>query len=533
MMNEFTGVRPSVQVPLGERVLSSEVVGDFSLPDYQPEIKRLLRIGVGVLPPVPVGSGRDTEIAGTLDYYVLYMGHDNALWCAPLSAEYSLSMPVEDTVGDLSTGEPFVCVADVTTEPPTGRVTAPRRLSIRCKVQARVKMYGECLLGSADAEEEGCEVLTGTSEVSRLWRTMGEMIPLGEDIILPPGESERRVVCAEGSVMMQEALPTDGQVHLRGEVTVKLTMAAEAPEADGTAAPSALMPEVMRRKIPFSATVEMEGITPAATAMACGFCTDLSVEMEEGHIHVELGVIPEVRAQRNETVTYVKDLYSTRRRLMTRHASLPTESALRTLNGNFTLSDSLSLEELGLDTDSTAGANIADVTAQAVPESIAADSDKGRCILSGVCRAHLLLLRDGEYTSTTMNLPFRYEFDAPAAQLALGEEADFDGMVTVLHCRGRSDGERVSVDAELAVSLRTHLPAPMVVLSAAAEDTSPDRAPRRRGEYVICFPAPDDSLWTVAKRYAAPMAALTAANNLPSAPTDSAESLEGIGYLIV
>ena len=39
-----------------------------------------------------------------------------------------------------------------------------------------------------------------------------------------------------------------------------------------------------------------------------------------------------------------------------------------------------------------------------------------------------------------------------------------------------------------------------------------DEVTRRRGEYVICFPAPTDSLWTVAKRYHAPIAALTAVN---------------------
>ena len=57
---------------------------------------------------------------------------------------------------------------------------------------------------------------------------------------------------------------------------------------------------------------------------------------------------------------------------------------------------------------------------------------------------------------------------------------------------------------------------------------------RRRGEYVICFPAPTDTVWSVAKRYHAPMAGLTAANNLPAGvKADGKESLEGVGYLIV
>lgn len=535
MMNDFVTstamTRPSVQVPLTDCTLVTEVAGDFSLPDYQPEIKRLLRIGVGVLPPVCTGSGRDTEMSGTLDYYVLYMGHDNALWCAPLSTEYRLAFPVEDNLGDLSAGEPFVCMGDVTTEPPVGRVTAPRRLSIRCKLQTRVRVYGECLLQAVERDTEDTEILTGKAEAARLWRSMGEMIPLQDDILLPLGASERRVVCAEGSVMMQEAMPTDGGVHVRGEVTVKLTVtpeeSAEAFASDEITPVPAPTPEIIRRKIPFSATVEMEGVTPNCAATASGYCTDLSVQMEEGQIHLDLGVIPEVRAQRNESVTYVKDLYSTHHRLSTRHTTLSTERACRAINGNFTLSDSLSLSEIDVDPESS----VVDVTATATPETLTADPEKGRCVLSGTCRAHLLLLRDGEYASSEMTVPFRYEFDDTAVSVP---NPAFDGTVTVLHCRGRSDGERLSMDAELAVSLRTHAPSPTVALSDTTEDLSPNRAVRRRGEYVVCFPSPTDSLWSVAKRYHAPMSALTAANNLPSgASTDTPESLDGVNYLIV
>ena len=169
------------------------------------------------------------------------------------------------------------------------------------------------------------------------------------------------------------------------------------------------------------------------------------------------------------------------------------------------------------------------------------DPIKERCVLTGTCRAHLLLLRDGEYGTAEMELPFRYEFDArtggiPHTVRADGELAARDmpvsycGGVQVLHCRARMDGERVGLDAELAVCLRTARPA---TLTALADMTEGEEVTRGRGEYVICFPSPDDSVWSVAKRYHAPLAALGAANNLHSAPADTPESLEGVNYLIV
>ncbi len=528
-----------IQVPLGEQMLTTEVVGDFSLPDYQPEIKRLLRIGVSVLPPNRYAGNGSVDLGGTLDYYVLYTGNDNGLYCAPLSADYRLTAEVGGTSG-LELGEPLVCTCDAAAETPIGRVTAPRRLNIRCRVNARVRMYAESSVGYGGGSTDAVERLTDEAEVGRLLWGMGDAIPLQDDMIhSPSGGGEWRVVCAEGSALITEATAGMGMVNCRGEVTVKLTLCpsgTEGESGDGEAA-GAVAPTVTYRKIPFAESVELEGVTPDCECCARGVCASLSVMAEEGHLHIDIGVLPEVMAQSSEKVRYTKDMYSTRRKTSERYATYPIEQGMRALNGNFTLGDSLSLEEVGIDPS----ARVVDVCAVAIPEALTYDPAKERCVLGGTCRAQLLLLRDGEYSTAEMELPFRYEFDArvggsPRTMGMDGNPATLDvpisysGGVQVLHCRVRMDGERVGLDAELAVCLRTARPSR---LTALADMTEGEEVTRGRGEYVICFPSPDDSVWSVAKRYHAPLAALGAANNLQPAPADAPESLEGINYLIV
>jgi hypothetical protein len=428
----------------------------------------------------------------------------------------------------------MICLCDLSSEVPVGRVLAPRRLNIRCKVKGRVRAYGECPLEAGVGEgDPTVETLTAEAAVGRLFWGMGETLPLQDDVILSPADGEMRVVCAEGQVMVTEATPALGLVNCRGEVTVKLTLTpaeTDAAFAMDTATPAeASSLTVLQRKIPFSQTIEVEGVTPACSATARGYCTEISVQMEEGQLHVDLGVVCEARGQRNETISYVKDLYSTRREGACRYAKYPAETALRALNGNFTLSDSLPLSEAGI----APAAKVVDITATALPEELTADPAKGRCVLTGKCRCHLLLVKDGEYASAELELPFRYEFDDPGLVKMADPTASvsFEGGVTAIHCRARMDGERVGIDAELAVSLRTHAPAPFTALSDAGFG---EEVTRRCGEYVICFPAPTDTVWSVAKRYHAPMAILTAANNLPAgAQPDGVESLEGVGYLIV
>jgi hypothetical protein len=150
MMNPYvsdTAGRGRVQLPLPAQSLSTEVTGDFTLPDYQPEIKRLLRIGVNLLPPNGAGSNTSSELAGSMDYYVLYVGQDGGVYCAPLSTEYRLETKEKGDSGLLNAlGEPMVYLCDLSSEVPVGRVTAPRRLHIRCKIKARARAYGECPL---------------------------------------------------------------------------------------------------------------------------------------------------------------------------------------------------------------------------------------------------------------------------------------------------------------------------------------------------------------------------------------------------
>ena len=538
MMNQFTeeaGGRGSVQIPILDREVTAEVTGDYSLPDYLPEIKRLLRIRPSLLPPNRFAGRDSVGLSGALDYYVMYMGQDGGVYCAPLAAEYRLD--AESDGGDRSLSamaeEPFLCLCDATADPPVGRVTAPRRLNIRCKINARVKLYGEFPTDPA-SEDPTTEKLTEAKEVSRLFWSMGEPVPLQDDIILSPAEGEWRVICAEGEAMVSEATPTEGTVHCRGDVTLKLTLCpAEDAEAFASDTPSrrgAVPLTTLYRKIPFSTAVEIPGVTSACSAAAWGYCTDISVQMEEGNIHAELSLVPEVRAQRNETVRYTRDLYSTKRTCSCAYTTSPTEVALRAQCGNFTMSDSIPLT----DTELLPTDVITDVTMEAVPLELSTDPEKGRMKLTGICRCHLLLLRDGEYASVGQEFPFRYEMDGRPltgnTELPANAPA-YDGHVTILNCRARMDGERLGVDAELAVSLRIHTPAPMTAVSEVAFG---EEVTRRRGEYVICFPTPADSVWSVAKRYHAPVAALTAANNLPGGMhPGSEESLEGVGYLIV
>lgn len=521
----------AIQRPICDKTVTYDLSGDFSLPDYQPEIKRLLRIETSVLPPERYVTRDHLDLSGSMDYFVLYTGNDDQLYCAPLSTDYQINIPLgeerdRNDSASFWSGEDATCTCHIAADPVTGRVTAPRRLNIKCRLTAKAKAYALMPLSVSDSDTpsgEHTERLLGHMKSARLFQKVGEMLPLQDDVILSPGEAnEMRVICAEGQVMVTETSPATDMVTCRGDVLLKLTLCpADLPEGEETT------PTVITRKIPFSQAIDVSGVTPDCSSCAHGACSEMSIEVEEGHLHADLGIILEVLAQKNQITPYTKDLYSTQRETDCTYATYPIEEAIKCLNGNFTLSDSLPLSDVGIHPSS----RVIDVTASAFPESIAIS--QGKCVLIGHCRVHMLLTRDGEYSSATFELPFKYESDSGMmdAEESGNMISDFDAAVQAINCRARMDGERVGIDAELAVMLRSVRKGEMLAL---ADVSFGEKVTRRCGEYVICFPAADDTLWMVAKRYHAPLAALSAANNLslPEA-ADKAGSLDGVDYLIV
>lgn len=517
----------TLTLPICRQSLSQDISGDFSLPDYQPEIKRLLRISASMTPPITTAMRDHIQMVGNIDYFVLYTGNDNKLYCAPLTTNYDITAPLSDSTSPLQHNqdawvgdEPtFTCLTEASSI--TGRVTAPRRLSIKCRIDADIKGYATCPTGlNSPNIETGVETLMDTTSCISLLRTTGQMT-LQDDMISPPNDT-LRVVCAEGAVMLQDVVMGQNTLTCHGDVWLKLTLDSENPQPDQTESIS-----IIRRKIPFSQVVELPGVTPTYTGTATGTCAEMSVTLGDGHLHTEMNILLEVIAQGNIPTPYVKDLYATERTTQSTYAPHSTEQATLCHMGNFTLSETLMLSDVNIPTN----AEIIDITMTATPQDLQWQNSK--CILSGICHMHLILKNQDEYTAREIDRPYRYEFDH---RIAGGDNMNpdtmcFQGQVKAVSCRARMDGERLGIDAEMGVTLRVTQKGEITTLSSVSVGES---VARPHGEYTICFPSRQDTLWTVAKRYHAPLTALSAANGLTSldAP-DAPSSLDGVKFLIV
>ena len=193
------------------------------------------------------------------------------------------------------------------------------------------------------------------------------------------------------------------------------------------------------------------------------------------------------------------------------------------VNGNFTLSDSMSLDEAGISPECC----VIDVAGIVCPESYSFDG--GRCIVNGRARYDVLLERHGEYSSQNIEFPFRYETVAPGHMADAVADALFEGEI--VSARARVDGERIGIDSEISMNGCAFATAQTKLLDSVSFG---DEICRRVGEYTVCYPSKSDSLWSVAKRYARPIDAIISVNKIASdGDHDSRDSLDKVKYLML
>lgn len=502
-----------LELSAADKNITSELSGDFSLPDYQPEIKRLLRVTASMLPPSKFFGAGEAEFTGNIDYYVLYMGSDNEVYCAPLTGEYSVGLSIEND-GGVDLGDELMTVVQITPEAVSGRVTSPRHITIKCRLRTHARIYGRGrIISDIKGTDGGLEMLRGEAENARLSFGTGEMLTLSDEIIPDSGRGEFRVVCADGQVLASEVSSGKDEVICRGEVHLKLMLGSE----DGE------VPTATFRRIPFSSIIPCDGATPESSAYAKGTLAELTVTVEEGRILIECGILLECVCQNNQRQGYIADMYSTENTCECEYRELTVPRGICAFNRNLTLGESMTLDEAKI----SAAALVADTSASATVDGCVFEG--GKCRISGRCKFNLQLFDGGDYTGTELEFPFKYEYELPRGEW--GEDMECDAEAGVVFCRARVDGERIGLDAEISLCGRVWENTVHTVLDSFRLG---ERLERGSGEVVVCYPGGSDTLWSVAKRYNASIDEIVNTNKLQRGmPLSSERSLDGVEYLVL
>lgn len=509
--NSTDNQRELIKTSVFDKRVNKEISADFTLPDYQPEIKRLLRIGAEVLTPECSFGLNDCEISGNIDYYVIYLGADNQMYCAPLSSEYRMSLPLDDGMGLFYDGD-----ASVVCELVSGRVTAKRKISIRSKLLCCANIFNNVAIEnefSAGADPSYTERLDGVVNAGVVGKGVSDILRVTDELIPDTRNGEVRVVCAEGRVGMSEVSAQVGEVSCKGDVYLKLIMCAETGET----------PYTLTRKIPFSAQIPVSVSIPSAAATASGSVNELGVTVEDGRIAVDMGIVINASVGYNKPLSYTKDMYSTLCHTECDYYSPDVLVAMGGFNTNLSFGETRSLEELKISPNQS----LVDICADAFIESTEISDGKAR--LSGNIKYTMLLYREGEYNPIELEFPFVYTTDVKEGTTRMICDCK------AVNSKGRIDGERVGVDSEIYINGLFLGEEKINALSAMHFGKLIDKD---NGNITVCYPSRADSLWTVGKKYHTTTKKLIEDNphiskNESISSLDISKPIDNVKYLIV
>ncbi len=468
--------------PLCEKSLGIEVSGDFTLPDYQNEIRRVLHVFANVLPPAKYVSGGSVEFSGTVDYQMLYIGGDGGLYSVPLSSDYSFSVPIE---GDGSGCEPTV-LCGICVENTSTRVSAPRKVTLKSRLCPSVRAMGsrgtDVAIGegapieSIYKKNESCRVLACESATS-------DIMPMS--YIVPLASEDMRVVFADGAVKINDISPKESRVECSGDVCLSLLCLAEDSGEYS----------VLEGKVPFDGEVDLEACTRDMSACADGVISELTVNVTDAGIECNVGVILRARCMAEAQSEYTSDVYSTAVDCECVLDSVSTRSLAMCENVNFTLSERVPLSESGVPSE----AKIIKCIGSACVDKC--DKIEGKYVLSGKSVFTVVYETGGEVSAADISIPLKYTANGTAER----DAASFGAEANVFDVRCRLADGNVCIDCEVVMSYDCLCANEVTVAQGVRFGEAVEQG---ESELVVCYPDADDTLWSVAKKYKVPPTAV-------------------------
>ncbi len=501
-----------VQKDLVTESVFTESNEEFILPDYMPEIGRVLRLSATLLPEEHFAGSDGVEFSGRVEYRLLYSNGAGEITEAPLEGRYRYRVPN----GERATA----CYTEERIESMGARPTAPRKLSIRTRVCARPHLlYEEAvgatltdMLGDAPAEAIQREAFLLERSVSS-----SGLLHKEERFTVEDCSPESLTLISLQSALLPEAtVAHDGYLSVRGKLVFTLLL----KKGDDT-------PFVKLCTVPFEEEITAEDARAEDAVTLSAFCGAPAVAFESEGENTALLLDAEYSLfcvlSRNRSFSYLEDLYAHGERHEILRKPFSAESLVGAAMGNFSVGD-----EVPLPADFKGEGTLVPHFSLKEAETV---HQGERAVIEGKLAVLLLSFFGGESDRCELTLPFRVELPIGKA----GKEGDaisFSVVPTLGSAQATSEGVRLSTELSCAVCVLrpVSLSLPERALSLG-EVPSPDAT-----TVTIYYPTDEDSLWSVGKRYAVSIASLKEQNGIPEdedAALDLTKSLDGYAYLFV
>ena len=197
-----------------------EASGEYTLPDYRPEIRKILFVRAVAMPAGQYKNGDKAAFAGAVSHTVFYADSEGKPAAVTLEADYEFSLPLPE-------GCTCTLQVDSRAENTACRLFGPRKLSLRTAVRSTVHLLCEEEITPAvrgmGSEEDEASLERLSARVETMEQACGSSGPftLEADLHLDGPATGAEAVWAGGSLLVSECRPQAGASLSRGHAWVR------------------------------------------------------------------------------------------------------------------------------------------------------------------------------------------------------------------------------------------------------------------------------------------------------------------------
>ncbi|MBE6607903.1 MAG: DUF3794 domain-containing protein [Ruminococcaceae bacterium] len=478
---------------------------DFILPDFYADIKRIIGSSGSISPESCFVEGGKASMSGTLTTKVLFLDDENKLRAVTFTQDYSASIPVGDNgaYGDISM---FCCPV---LENVSVKTVNPRKVSVRGRIDANLKIWKNISVSpemsniSANGDITP-EMKREDIRCIRPFSVWERDLEMSEDIILE-NEAEEIIYC-DAKSEVNECIPENNAIMVKGNT-----------ELDVIYMPSnATEPIHIHRRVPFTRIVETEFASlDNLVCCACSYVrsTDCNIAAANGgennKIEIDVAYSLAVNGAGIVSCQYVSDMYVPAFAVKNESEKINFSSdPIKTVKSVRVESCTDSMIPAG----STVELSIVSPTVDSISSEDGVRSAFGNSLITVVYKDN-----EGLYGSQSFSGDFALE---------LKDLSDFDEyifLIRVSSVNARVEEERLCVGYDLEINILSWKSEVGEIIKNSqilSGENFEDRKP-----FTVYYPAKNETLWDVGKKYNVTVSSLVSAN--PSY-TENAEKMPSV-----
>ena len=473
---------------------------DIVLPDYCPDIARILRTEAGAsVDSKTIENGRLT-VTGTFSVKVIYIPDNSRnVRSVPYETAFSHVFDLKDP-GNPTYVRPRARVVFVNCRP-----VGPRRLQVRASLAVSAKVWSDREENFiSGCEDERVETLRKPLHASGYIGSTERQFDVSEELEIGGGKPAASSIIKCGAVaVMQDCKMIHNKIIAKGEVLLKTLYACDATDD------AAGKLEVVEHSVPISQILDLEGVEEDCGCDADFTAGFVRVEVKpDGNgdnriLEVQLPVTASARVYRTQEFYAVTDAYSPSYELQLQTKAMDIGHVVDRMKVSDMVKQSVELKDV----------SIQSVTDCSVTAAVSeAKFDGGALAVSGDMNISIMAVDDtGGPACIDRTMPFTLREEVRGGEGEMGSDPE----VKVLSVAGSLAGtDRIELRVECEVNaLIVGNSRENAVVDMSLDDSAPKEAAPSR-TLTLYYADQGENVWDIAKRYNTSMEAIKHENGL-------------------